>query len=113
MGKMVPKQLGGIAGVAGLFEQLAGPGGARVLAGIEQAPGRLQTVAPRAGPELADHHDLLIAGQGDGMNPVGQVGDVEIMGLAALSRLEPFATQAKQPVLHQRLVVCAVIDADP
>ncbi len=51
--------------------------------------------------------------QGNGVNPIREMGDVEVMGLAAFSRLEPFATHAKQPALNQCLVVRTVIDADP
>ena len=44
----VPSRPGRVARVAGLLEQLAGPGGERVLARVEQAAGGLQAVAARA-----------------------------------------------------------------
>ena len=47
------------------------------------------------------------------MNPVRQVGDIEIMSFAALSRLKAFAPQAKQPAFDQRFVVGTIVDADP
>ena len=49
-----PSERGGIAGVAGLFQQFAGAGRERVLARFEQAAGGLQAVAARPGAELAD-----------------------------------------------------------
>ena len=98
LGQMVPSSSGRIAGVAGLFEQLASAGGARIFAGSSRPPGVSRLSRPRPGTELADHHHLLIGRHGHDMNAVGQMGDVEVMDLAALARPEPLAPQAKQPV---------------
>ena len=73
--------------------------------GSKQTARRLQAVAPGASPELADHDYLMIGSHSHGMNPIGQMGNKEVMGLATDPRSEPLAPQAKKPGLDQRAIV--------
>lgn len=107
------EKYGGIAGIAGLFEQLACAGVARILARFEQAAGEFEAVAHRPGAELPDQHQAVIGRDRDRMHGVGQVHHVIIMGPAGEPRPESLATQAEQPVLLDRHVQRIVVRAGP
>ena len=63
--------------------------------------------------KLPDHHDLVFGRHGHDVDAVGQVSDKEIMRLSALARSKPLATQAKQPVIDEGLIMCTRGFADP
>ena len=105
--------MGWIARITGLLQQLASPGEAGVLPGFEESARRLQAVPSRSGSKLPDEHDLLLGSYCDDVHPVGQVGDEEVVSLAAGTRTEPLATQAEQPGLAQSLVVRTVPVGNP
>src|SRR5262249_41122863 len=93
--------LGGIPGISGLLQKLPSSGGARISPQLEKSSRRLQAVPPCCGTELADHHELVLRGQGDDLNAIGYVSDEEVVGLAASSRAEPLAPQPEEPGLNQ------------
>src|SRR6185503_3447957 len=82
VGRDLAEQLDRAAGVAGLLGELAGGGGAWVLAGVDHPARDLEAdpVDPRA--VLADQHDALVGGQRDHVDPVDAVDQRESLARA-------------------------------
>ena len=76
-----------LAGVAGLLAQFARGGRHWVgLARVHHAAGNLQLDGVRAVAILLDHHELLVGRDGDDVDPVDGIKNVEVMLLAGARR---------------------------
>ena len=89
--------------IAGFFAQFTHGGRHRIgLAGVHHATGNLQFHGIRAVPELLDHHDLLIGGNGHDVDPVDAVENKEIVFLAGARRNADVGAQLKDAVIPER-----------